>query len=74
MLELQLTHFLSHEFLIYVMISYFIYMSWVQLTPSVTLNNVTPPNKLLYNSYFENLTIKLYVLYVFNIHANFHVK
>ena len=56
------------------MISYFIYMGWVQLTPSVTLNNVTPPNNLLYNSYFENLTIELYVLYVFNIHANFHVK
>ena len=32
-------------------------MDWVQLKPSVTLSNVTPPNNLLYNSYFENFTI-----------------
>ena len=25
---------------------------------------------LLWNSYFENLTIELHVLYVFNIHVN----
>ena len=49
-------------------------MGWVQRTPDVTLSNVTPSNNLLQNSYFENLTVKLHVLYVLNIHANFHVN
>ena len=35
---------------------------WVQVTPSVTLNNVTPLNNLLLNSYFENLTTELHEL------------
>ena len=48
--------------------------SWVQVTPGVTLSNVTPPNNLLLNSYFENTTIELYVLYVLNMHANFHIN
>ena len=38
-------------------------MSWIKITPSVTLSNVTPPNNLLLNSYFENFTIRLDVLY-----------
>ena len=38
--------------------------------PGITLSNVT----LLYNSYFENPTIELHVLYVLKIHADFHVK
>ena len=46
-------------------------MGWVQVTLGVTLNKVTSPNNLLLNSYFENLTIELYVL---NIHTNFHVN
>ena len=29
---------------------------------------------MLYNLYFENLTIILHVLYVLNIHANFHIN
>ena len=37
--------------------------------PGVTLNNVTPPNNLLLNSYFENLSVELCIL---NMHANFH--
>ena len=49
-------------------------MSWVQVTLSVTLNNVTPSNNLVYNSYFENHTVELHVLYILNIHANFHVN
>ena len=49
-------------------------MSLVQITLSVTLSNVTPPNNLLYNSYFENSTIELHVLYVFNIITNFHIN
>ena len=47
---------------------------WVQVTPGVTLSNVTPLNNLLLSSYFENLTVKLHVLYVLNMHAKFHVN
>ena len=49
-------------------------MSWVQFTPIVTLNNVTPTNNLLMNLYFENSTIGLHVLYVLNMHVNFHTN
>ena len=36
--------------------------------------NTTLPNNLLLNLYFENLTIELYILYVFNMHANFYIN
>ena len=36
-------------------------MGWVQVTPGITLNNVTTRNNLLLNLYFENLTIGLHV-------------
>ena len=49
----------------------YVYMGWVQVTSSVTLSNVTTPNNLLLNSYFENLTVGLHILYIFNMHANF---
>ena len=49
-------------------------MGWVQITFGITLSNVTPPNNLLLNSYFENSTVELYVLYVLNMHANFYVN
>ena len=49
-------------------------VGWVQVTPNVTLSNITLPNNLLLNSYFENPTIELHILYVFNIHVNFHVN
>ena len=49
-------------------------MGWVQVTPGVTLSNVIPPNNLLLNSYFGNLIIGLHVLYVFNMHTNFHAN
>ena len=52
----------------------YIYMGWVQVTPGITLSNVTPSNNLLLNSYFENLTIELHVLYVLNMHTNFHAN
>ena len=48
--------------------------SLVQVTPDVTLKNVTPPNNLLLNSYSQNPTVGLHVLYVLNIHANFHAN
>ena len=47
---------------------------WVQITPNVTLNNVILPNNMLLNSYFKSLTTELYVLYVLNIHTNFHAN
>ena len=49
-------------------------MVWVQVTSSVSLSNVTLPNNLLLNSYFENLTIGLYILYGLNTQANFHAN
>ena len=51
-----------------------VYVGWVKVTPGVTLNNVTPSNNLLFNSYFENPTVELYVLYVLNMHVNFHAN
>ena len=47
---------------------------WVQVMPGITLNNITPSNNLLLNLYFENPTVELHILYVFNMHANFHVN
>ena len=52
----------------------YIYMGWIRVILHVTLSNVKPPNNLLFNSYFENLTIGLHVLYVLNIHSNFHAN
>ena len=49
-------------------------MGGVQVTPSVTLNNVASPNNLLLNSYFKKPTVGLHILYVFKMHANFHAK
>ena len=46
----------------------------LRVTLGVTLSNVTPLNNLLQNSYFENPTVELHVLYVLTTHANFHVK
>ena len=40
----------------------------------MTLSNITPLNNLLLNSYFENPTIELHVLYVLNMHVKFHVN
>ena len=37
-------------------------------------SNVTLPNNLLLNSYFENSTIKLHLLSILNMHANFHAN
>ena len=45
---------------------------WVQVTPSVTLSNSTPPNNLLLNSCNENIIIELHILYGLNMHVNFH--
>ena len=47
-------------------------MSWVQVTSSVTLINVTPSNNLLMNLYFDNSIVGLHILFILNMHANFH--
>ena len=52
----------------------YIYMGWVQIIFGITLSNVTPPNNLLLNSYFENPTIELHILYVLNMYTNFHAN
>ena len=46
----------------------------LKVTSSVTLSNITPHNNLLLNSYFKNPTVELHVLYILNMHANFHVN
>ena len=49
-------------------------MGWVQIIFGITLSNVTPTNNLLLNSYFENPTIELHILYVLNMYTNFHAN
>ena len=49
-------------------------MGWIQVTPNVTLNNVTPLNNLLMKLYFKNSTVGLHVLYFLNMYANFHTN
>ena len=63
-------HYLDRYIYIYI----YIYIYWVQVTHEVTLSNVTLSNNLLLNSYLENFTVGLYVLYVFDIHANFYTN
>ena len=45
-----------------------------KLLGGVTLSNVTPPSYLLLNSYFKNRTVELLVLYMLNMHVNFHAN
>ena len=47
---------------------------YMYITSCITLSNITSPNILLLDSYFENLTIELYVLYVLNIYINFYLN
>ena len=48
-------------------------MGWIQVIYNVTLSNITSVNNLLLNSNFKNPIIESHVLYILNIHANFHV-
>ena len=67
--------FIYIDYISWVYINFILYKNgWVKVTPGVTLSNVTPPNNLLWNSYFENLTVELHVIYALNNHANFHVN
>ena len=47
---------------------------WVQVIPGIVLSNITPLNNLLLNSYFENPTVELHILYVLKMYAKFHVN
>ena len=49
-------------------------MGWAQVTPSVTLSNVTPLNILLLNSYLKNPIVELHVLHILYMYSNFHVN
>ena len=52
----------------------YIYIYMVGFKLHITLSNVTPVNNLLLNSYFENSTVELHILYVLNMHTKFHVN
>ena len=54
--------------------THYIYRDWAQVIHSVILNNIKLPDNLLLTSYFENSTIRLYVLYVLNMYTNFHIN
>ena len=45
-----------------------------QVKLGVSLCNVILSNNLLMNLYFKNLTFGLHVLYVLNMHTNFHTN
>ena len=45
-----------------------------QDTYSIILSCVTLPNNLFLNSYFENSTVELHIIYVFNMNTSFHVN
>ena len=47
---------------------------YFQIITGVILNNITPLNNLLLNSYFKNLTVELHDLYILNMYANFHIN
>ena len=52
-------------------------IKWLDLEKGAVNNlllNVTPTNNLLLNSYFQKTTVGLHVLYVLNMHANFHAN
>ena len=49
-------------------------MSWVQVKYDIILRNITSPNNLLWNSYFENFIVRLHVLYILHMHVFFHAN
>ena len=46
-------------------------MSWVQVTPSVTLSNITPLNIFKLNVNFNKFTVRLHCLYILSMFTNF---
>ena len=53
---------------------FFVKVLWKYFKHNNVLYIITPPNNLLLNSYFKNFTVKLYILYVLNMHTNIHVN
>ena len=49
-------------------------MSCIKVTFNIILSNVTLPNNLLMNLYFENFIVGLHILYVLNMHVKFHTN
>ena len=48
--------------------------SWVQVTPSVTLSDITSLNNLLLDTNFDKSTIGLHYIYILFMLAKFHVN
>ena len=46
-------------------------MGWVKVTPSVTLNNITPLNIFKLNVNFDKFTVRLHCLYILSMLTNF---
>ena len=46
-------------------------MCWVQVTPGVTLSNVTPLNIFLLDANFDKSTLRLHYLRIFSMLAKF---
>ena len=49
-------------------------MSCIKVTFNIILSNVTLPNNLLMNLYFENFIVGLHILYVLNMHVKFYTN
>ena len=46
--------------------------SWVQVTPGITLSNITPLNKLLLDANFDKSTIGLHYIHIISMLTKFH--
>ena len=57
--------------LLHLYIYIYIYICWVQVTPGVTLNNVTPLNIFELDANFKKSTVKLHYLHIFSILTKF---
>ena len=49
-------------------------MSCIKVTFDIILSNVTLPNNLLMNLYFENFIVRLHILYVLSMNTKFHTN
>ena len=56
------------DLLIYI----YIYMSWVQVKPGVTLSDITPLNNLLLDANFDKSTVGLNYIHILSMLAKFH--
>ena len=47
-------------------------VSWVQVTPSITLSDFTPLNNLLLDANFDKSTVGLHYIHILSMLAKFH--